>query len=91
MENPNEQSERTQLLNDALTTARAMVPTYTRWRHKKGGLYLVTGHEVDSDDGLIRVVYKRVGGPGFVRLTELDISFSRPIAEWTPDRFVFVA
>lgn len=84
-------TERTQLCNIELETARNMVPTYTRWRHKKGGLYTVLGHDIDTDTGLARVRYKRVGGPEFDRNTEVNVFFSRPLAEWTPDRFTLVA
>lgn len=81
---------RTAVLNSRLDDARNLVPMNSCWRHKHGGLYQVTGYHIDTDNGEVRVHYHRVGGPGFDPVAEVQINFSRPIAEWTVDRFTFV-
>lgn len=82
-----EAAERTRLLNEKLVQARAVAPLLTNWKHKKGGIYRIIGHAIDSDNGEVRVRYDRVGGPGFNRMEEADIEFVRPVSEWTADRF----
>lgn len=58
------------------------------WLHKKGGRYIVTGKALDTDTGEIRIQYKRYGGPDYDPQAERDITFSRPLSEWTVDRFI---
>jgi len=74
-------------LNEDRHRAKALIPPGTCWQHKKGGMYRVDYFDIDADDGGLRVVYKRVDGPGFDAKAESSIFFSRRIEEWTPDRF----
>lgn len=78
-------------LNAALRNARQVVPLGTHYRHKKGGLYRVTGHAFDTHLAEPTVRYRRVGGPEFDPFQEADIEFTRPLAEWTEDRFEEIA
>lgn len=67
--------------------ARKEVPVGSVWKHKKGGMYMVTGHGFDTEHGRINVHYYRIGGPNFDEQAETGISFDRPIFLWTQDRF----
>lgn len=80
----------TEEMQDGLREARFRVPPYSFWKHKKGGEYQVLGHEIDTDDGTIRIRYERVGGPNFDAEAEAGIHFSRPYHEWTEDRFQLI-
>lgn len=82
---------RTQILNEELRQARERVQLGTTYKHKKGGIYRVTGHAVDTDTGKVRVRYRRVAGPDFDKFREADIEFVRSIDEFTPDRFAEIA
>lgn len=74
----------------ATRAAKHLVSVGTVWLHKKGGLYRVEGHDLDTDTGLMRVRYRRVGGPEFCGEYEVEITYSRPLEEWNPDRFTRV-
>jgi len=80
-------SERTTILNEKLAAAHKVAEPGTRWLHKKGGEYGVAGFTIDSTSGDVLVLYGRIGGPDFDAQAEYGIYFSRPIAEWTLDRF----
>lgn len=71
----------------AFAEARLTTPEGSRWKHKKGGTYIVSGHALDTDTGLIRVSYRRIAGPDFDAAAERYFYYSRPIGEWAPDRF----
>lgn len=79
---------RSRKLQQRITEARQIAPTASRWQHKHGGRYIVLGHTIDSDTGLVRVRYERYDGPGFHAPAEAGIEFVRPISEWTLDRFI---
>lgn len=81
-------NERTLIAQRKLSNARKLVPEGSEWQHKKGGLYTVTGHALDTDSGEIRILYRRIGGPEFNQEQEQDIRYARHVEEWTPDRFV---
>jgi hypothetical protein len=85
---PVDQAEKTALLNRKLDGARRSIPTGSRWLHKKGGRYMVYSHVIDSDNGEVRVLYGRIGGPGFTMEAEAGIMFVRPYEEWSVDRFI---
>lgn len=80
-------SERTTILNEKLAKAHELVPITSRWLHKKGGRYVVGGYTIDTTTGNVLILYKRFGGPDYDLEAELNIFFSRPIEEWTLDRF----
>jgi len=82
-----EAATRTAILNDELRQARERVQLGTTYKHKKGGVYRVTGHAIDSDTGKVRVRYRRIAGPDFDKFREADIEFVRPVDEFTADRF----
>lgn len=82
---------RTAILNEELRQARQLVQLGTTYKHKKGGVYRVTGHVIDTDTGKVRVRYRRVAGPDFDAFREADIEFARSIEEFTPDRFTEIA
>jgi hypothetical protein len=71
-----------------LSLARKQVPVESVWNHRKGGVYAVTGHALDTDSGEIRVVYRRIGGPEFDPAQESELRYARRVEEWTEDRFV---
>lgn len=75
-------------LNHKLLHAMPQAPVGSTWRHKKGGIYKVLGHVLDSSDGEVRVRYQRIGGLGFNARAEAFQEWVRPINEWTIDRFV---
>lgn len=52
------------------------------FKHYKGGIYVVDGFVIDTDDGNVRVLYTRVDGPGFDEFEEMGIQFARPLAQW---------
>lgn len=81
-------SERTRILNDRLFEAAQRVPWAAKYRHKKGGIYEISGYSINTDTGNVDVRYKRIGGPDFDAALEQGIFFSRPIEEFTEDRFV---
>jgi hypothetical protein len=70
-----------------LSNARKLIPLGSEWNHKKGGVYKVTGHALDTDSGEVRIVYQRIGGPEFDAEKEQGIPYARHLEEWTPDRF----
>jgi hypothetical protein len=80
-------SLRTEALNRKLAEAGG-ITIGSGWLHKKGGRYIVTGKAIDTDTGDVRIQYKRFGGPGYDPIAERDITFSRPLSEWTVDRFI---
>lgn len=63
----------------------------TLWRHKGGDIYEVLGLDVDSDNGTLRVRYKVRVSKEVAPCARNPIVFSRPIAEWTKDRFTPLA
>jgi len=79
---------RTAVLNVRIDAARKVAPVYSTWKHKKGGLYQVMGYQIDTDTGRARIRYKRYGGPEYDATAEKGVEFSRPVEEWTEDRFV---
>lgn len=83
-----EPSERTLILRNRIKDAADIAPVASVWRHKKGGVYQVTGIVIDSTDGEARIMYQRIAGPKFNAGIEYGIYFVRPVSEWTPDRFV---
>lgn len=80
-------TDRTAILNDKIAAARDAVPLDHRWRHKKGGIYLVLDHVINTDTGNVMILYGRVDGPDYDEAAEEGIFFVRPIEEWTLDRF----
>lgn len=48
------------------------------WRHKKGGLYVILGHGLHSDDLTPMVIY---------RSTEHETTWTRPASEFYDGRF----
>jgi hypothetical protein len=56
--------------------------TAKTYQHYKGGIYLIEGLAIDTDDGEVRVTYQRVDGPGFNAQREAGVLYSRPFAEW---------
>lgn len=78
---------RTAALLDRLKLAKTQNLVGNTFKHYKGGIYTVTGLCIDTDDGEVRVLYHRVGGPEFDAIAEDGISFVRPLAEFNPDRF----
>lgn len=70
-----------------LADAKLKVPPRSQWRHKKGGKYYVLGYAIDTDNGEVRVRYKRIDGPFYNIQVEIHIEYVRPISEWTVDRF----
>ena len=59
----------------------------TLWRHRNGTIYEITGVDVDTADGEQRIRYKERVGPNVAPGARNYIEFSRPVAEWTLDRF----
>lgn len=55
------------------------------WKHYKGGIYKILGLTVDTNDGTLRVHYKRIDGPDFDPGIELNITYVRPMTEWFED------
>jgi hypothetical protein len=61
------------------------------YRHvKTGNVYRITGFAIDTDTGVMRVSYLRIGGPGYTGIYDPFITYSRRAAEWTGDRFEFL-
>lgn len=79
----------TSQIKEKFKAAARVCAVGTQWRHKKGGLYMVLGHGLDTETEEIRVHYFRVGGPGFDEKKERGIIFDRPLSMWTPDRFQY--
>lgn len=77
----------TDRLRTELALARLTAPHGSEWQHKKGGIYIVTGHAFDTVTEKPVIVYQRTAGPGFNAEAEYNVAFSRPVNEWTPDRF----
>lgn len=79
------------LSNDRLrmefALARLVAPALSIWQHKKGGQYLVVTHAFDTARETINIIYARQGGPGYDAEAERGILFSRPVEEWTAERF----
>lgn len=82
--------ERTLVLRNRIMHAQESVLINRAYQHKKGGIYLVDGFDIDTDTGACRVRYHRINGPEFNAILESGITFSRPIEEWTADRFVII-
>lgn len=74
-------------INALLDRAQATAPHASLWRHKKGGTYQVLCHAFCTLTNEAVVVYTRLAGPDFNAEEEASICFSRPISQWTPDRF----
>ena len=72
---------------ETLKEAKIIAPVGATFLHKKGGIYRVRSHAIDTDDATVRVLYSRVGGPDYDPLLEGSIMFARPLREWTDDRF----
>jgi len=81
--------DRTQEAQSTVGAARKLIPIASVWLHKNGGTYEVTGHELDTDTGQARIRYRRIAGPSFNAVKEGGLEFSRPIDQWTRDRFMF--
>lgn len=77
----------TDKLQSLLHQARTAVPVGSVWKHKKGGMYMVTGHGFDTELARINVHYFRIGGPNYDEKAEVGIIFDRPIFLWTKNRF----
>ncbi len=73
-----------------LANAYMRVPAGSKWLHKKGGQYEVLGHQLDTDTGLARVRYSRFAGPDYNAKREDGLEYSRPLQEWTEDRFSLI-
>lgn len=71
-----------------LDGARRVIPVDSRWLHKKGGRYEVIGHALDTDTLGVRIQYVRYDGPGYDVRAEAGVVWSRPIEEWSVDRFI---
>ena len=65
-----------------LAAASAMGLRYNYFRHYKGGIYTVHGFVIDTDDGSVRVLYYRIGGPDYDAKAESGIRFVRPLVEF---------
>ena len=72
-------------LYKALQEVKSKIIPGTTWKHYKGGIYVVDGAVVDTDDGSIKVTYHRFGGPDFNIALESNIIFARPAEEWFTD------
>ena len=71
-----------------LDDAQFVVPRGSYWQHKKGGVYQAGVPGLDSLTGEVVIFYVRICGPDFDDIRgESDIIYSRPMSEWTPDRF----
>ena len=69
-------------LNSKLQAAEDLDLRFATFRHYKGGIYTVEDFVVDTDDGSLRVLYFRVGGPDYDADAEVGIRFVRPIGEF---------
>jgi hypothetical protein len=78
-------------IRDELNQLRKDVPPGSVWKHKKGGVYMVTGASWHTEDDAALVSYFRLSGPGFNQDEELGIVYSRPADMWKPDRFTKVS
>lgn len=54
----------------------ALIPIGSRWRHYKGGLYVVLGYARRESDLTYLVLYLPIGA------AEEDVPWSRPVHEW---------
>lgn len=70
---------------DLLAEARLNFHGTNPWQHYKGGVYEVDGFTISTDTGDVLVRYHRIDGPDFNPLLESEISFSRPLVEWSDD------
>jgi hypothetical protein len=77
----------TDQMNAKLEYAEQIAKRNAIYKHKSGGEYMVLGHAFDTDTMDVRVTYRRIGGPEFDRVAERYLQFSRPLSEWTLDRF----
>jgi len=68
--------------------ARRHTPVGSVLAHKKGGIYIVTGHSFNTETLVIDTHYKRIGGPDFKPCFEQSIQYNRPDEMFTKDRFV---
>lgn len=75
-------NSKTKALLDKLNAAKALDLQYKTFKHYGGGVYIVDGFVIDTDDGEVRVLYSRVGGPDFDAAVEMEIQFVRPLAEF---------
>jgi len=61
------------------------------YRHvKTRNIYKITGFTIDTDTGVMRVSYVRIGGPDYDAIWCPFITYSRRAAEWTGDRFEYL-
>lgn len=77
----------TEEINALIEEAKVIAPLKTEWVHKGGGEYYVLGYALDTDAVILRVQYRRIGGLEYDPDAEANIVFSRPLDEWTEDRF----
>lgn len=67
------------------------IPALTLWRHlKTGGIYETVGLAFDTDRESFNVLYRPRAVSGLHPSAKNNIVFSRPISEWTRDRFEFM-
>lgn len=81
---------KTEQANKTLNEARSITPVGFIYKHKKGGVYVVVGHALLTDNGEAAVLYRRLYGPEFDPVDEASITFARPLSEWTADRFTYL-
>ncbi|QQS18269.1 DUF1653 domain-containing protein [Candidatus Saccharibacteria bacterium] len=67
-------NKNTQQLRELLAEATALVPVGSRWRHYKGGEYLVTAVAFDEESLNFEVIYSPIDAP--------DIHFARWMSIW---------
>jgi len=72
----------TQDLAEKLQQAACKAPVGSVWLHFKGGVYLVTGHSVETENTTTMIHYRRIGGDGFNAIDEANIVFARPVLSW---------
>jgi hypothetical protein len=83
-------NEKTAQLRTKVDAAFASSLIYSTFQHYRGGIYYVDSFAVDTDDGELRVIYQRVGGPDYDMEAEAGIQFARPLREFLDEVVVMV-
>jgi hypothetical protein len=67
-------------INQQITTYKTMLESNV-YQHYKGGIYLILDIILDADSDSFKVLYRRIGGPGFNKAVEEYQKYSRSVQE----------
>lgn len=70
-------------INTRLQFARSVWPVGSVLQHYKGGMYLITGHCLYTEDSQVHIIYRRLSGNKFNSVEEATIEFSRPASQFS--------